>query len=318
MLRILCASAGSLRAPVAAYFKRYVARNSETGSIRMRKFFQVLFAVALAMIAGSSIAADTENLEESVCGSIKEPLVFWTWSNAAGKPNPEAARKIQNVEPLEHKTKDGRLLRGYKLKSMLPGGTIVGSVLVAQGNAMLADQLLSGLLVFSQVGIEVYIFDYRGYGSSEGERRLKAIVSDYKELYNNIDASTHGKLFLYGMSFGGVVLLNVANSGIGFDRGVIDSTPSRVSNLGCPEKYDPVSNFPADGSRFLLIAGVQDKVVPLKDSQELIDLAKTRGSRTEVRSNYAHPFMDSDIRIHRARLEFIRSFLMDAEPQEAQ
>lgn len=275
----------------------------------MRKILRGLFVITLAMTAGSS-GANTENLEESVCGSIKEPLVFWMWSGAAGKPNPEAAKKIPNAEPLEHKTKDGRLLRGYKLKSTLPGGAKAGSVLVAQGNAMLADQLLSSLLAFTQAGIEVYIFDYRGYGSSEGERRLKAIVSDYKELSNSIDTSTHGRLFLYGLSFGGVVLLNVANSGIDFDRIVIDSTPSRISNLGCPVEYDPVSNLPADGSRFLLIAGAQDKVVPLKDSQELLDLAKTRGSRTEVRSDYAHPYMDSDIRVSQARLELIRSFFM--------
>jgi alpha/beta superfamily hydrolase len=277
----------------------------------MRKFFQIVFALALGTSTGSSIAADTEDIEESVCGTIKEPLVFRMWSGAAGKPNSEAAKQFPNVEPLEHKTKDGRLLRGYKLKSTLPGGAVIGSVLVAQGNAMLADQLLSSLTAFSKVGIEVYIFDYRGYGNSEGKRRLKAIISDYKELYNNIEASTHGKRFLYGMSFGGVVLLKVANSGIRFDRGVIDSTPSRVSNLGCPEEYDPVSNFPTDGSRLLLIAGAQDKVVPLKDSQELINLAKTRGSLTEVRSNYAHPFMDADIRIHQSRLKLVRSFLED-------
>ena len=283
----------------------------------MRIFLKMLIALVLATTSGSSIAAETENLEESVCGSIKEPLAFWMWSGAAGEPDPETTKRFPNAEPLEHKTRDGRILRGYKLKSTLPGAAVVGSVLVAQGNAMLADQLLSSLEAFSKVGIEVYVFDYRGYGRSEGERRLKAIVSDYQELFNSIETSTHGKRFLYGMSFGGVVLLNLAGSGIGFDRGVIDSTPSRVSTMGCPEKYDPVVNFPADGSRFLIIAGAQDKVVPLKNSKELIDLAKTRGSRTEVQSEYAHPFMDMDTRIHQSRLELIRSFLVGSEPPEA-
>lgn len=254
---------------------------------------------------------DSEDLEESVCGSIMEPFVFWMWSRAAGKPNPEAASRIPDAEPVVYKTKDGRLLRGYKLKSTLPDGAVVGSLLAAQGNAILAEQLLPTLSIFSRAGIEVYVFDYRGYGNSEGEPRLKAIVSDYKELFASIGASTQGKRLLYGISFGGVVLLNVIGSGIAFDRGVIDSSPSRVSNFGCPKKYDPVVNFPEDGSGLLLIAGAQDKVVPLNNSQELIDLAKTRGSRTEVRADFAHPFMDPDIRVRRARHELIRSFLTD-------
>jgi len=281
------------------------------------RIFRLVLATLVLVTALSVMAIESEHLEESVCGSIQEPFVFWTWSSVAGKPNPEAASRIPNAEPIVHKTKDGRLLRGYKLGSTAAGGVVIGSVLVAQGNAMLADQLLSSLTSFSQAGIEAYIFDYRGYGNSEGKPRLKAIVSDYKELFDHIGKSTKGKRFLYGISFGGIVLLNVVGSGIAFDRAVIDSTPSRVSNFGCPEKYDPVVNFPKDGSRFLLLAGEQDNVVPIKNSQELFDLAKTRGSRTEVRPDYAHPFMDVDSRIHQARLELITSFFAGAENREA-
>lgn len=283
----------------------------------MQPFRLALVTFALLTITANSLADGSENLEESVCGSIREPFAFWMWSGAGGKPNPEAASRVQNAEPIVHKTKDGRLLRGYKLKSTAAGGSVIGSVLVAQGNAMLADQLLSSLTSFSTAGIEAYVFDYRGYGNSEGKRRLKAIVSDYKEIFDQIGASGHGKRFLYGISFGGVVLLNVVGSGVAFDSVVIDSTPSRVSNLGCPEKYDPVENFPNDGSRFLLVAGKQDKVVPLKNSQELIELAKARGSRIEVHADYAHPFMDSDITIHRARLDLIKSFFLGTENLEA-
>jgi len=258
-------------------------------------------------------ATESENLEESVCGSVQEPLVFWLWSNAAGRPNPEAASRIPNAEAVTHKTRDGRLLRGYKLRTAAGAGAVVGFVLVAQGNAMLADQLLESLAHFSRAGIEAYVFDYRGYGASEGERRLKAMISDYREIFDRLGASTQGKRFLYGISFGGVVLLNVVGTGIAFDRAVFDSTPSRVSNIGCPGQYDPVVNLPREGSRLLFVAGARDKVVPIENSQELIDLARVRGSRIEVRPDYAHPFMDSDIKVHRARLELIRSFLTGTE-----
>lgn len=279
----------------------------------MQIFRQIFAMIVFAMTIGSATAAESENLEESVCGLIQEPFVFWMWSSFAGKPNPKAVSRIPNAESVVHKTKDGRLLRGYKLKSTLSGGIVLGFVLVSQGNAMLAEQLLPSLTNFPRAGIEVYIFDYRGYGDSEGKRRLKAMVNDYKEIFDSISASTPGKRFLYGISFGGIVLLNVIGSGATFDRVVIDSTPSRVSDRGCPEKYDPVVNFPKDGSQFLLVSGELDQVVPVKNSQELIDLAKARGSRVEVQSDYAHPFMDPDIRIRRERIERIRSFFMESE-----
>lgn len=288
-----------------------------TGGIRMQIFRQILAMLVLAMTIGSAAAAEAENLEESVCGLIQEPFLFWMWSGIAGEPNPKAANHIPNAEPVTHETKDGRLLKGYKLRSTLPGGVVLGFVLIAQGNAMLAEQLLPSLTNFPNAGIEVYLFDYRGYGNSEGKRRLKAMVNDYKEIFDSISASTKGKRFLYGISFGGIVLLNVIGSGATFDRVVIDSTPSRISDRGCPQKYDPVVNFPKDGSRFFLLAGELDQVVPVKNSQELIDLAKARGSRIEVQPDYAHPFMDPNIRIRRERIERIRSFFMESEGGEA-
>jgi alpha/beta superfamily hydrolase len=280
-------------------------------------FRLVMALMTLMTIMASTPANDVEDLEQPVCGAVREPLAFWFWSRAAGKPDPNAAADVPNAEPVIYETKDRRLLRGYKLESTAANGAVKGFVLVAQGNAMLADQLLPALTTFSDAGIEAYIFDYRGYGNSEGRRRLQAIVSDYKELFDGISASAQGSRFLYGISFGGIVLLNTIGSGVAFDRAVIDSTPSRVSQFGCPKKYDPIANIPQDGSRLLVIAGEQDNVVPLKGSQELRDLVDAHGGRTVVRPDFAHPFMDSEIHVRHARLSLTRSFLAGAVAQRA-
>jgi alpha/beta superfamily hydrolase len=274
-------------------------------------FRLVIGLVALMTIMANALADDVKDLEQPVCGAVREPLAFWLWSRAAGKPDPNAVADVPNAKPVIHKTKDHRLLRGYKLASTAVNGAVKGFVLVAQGNAMLADQLLPALTIFSDAGIEAYIFDYRGYGNSQGRPRLQAIVSDYKELFERISASAQGSRFLYGISFGGIVLLNTIGSGAAFDRAVIDSTPSRVSQFGCPKKYDPIANILQDASRLLVIAGEQDTVVPLKDSQKLRDLVDARGGRTVVRPDFAHPFMDLEIHVRRARLRLTRSFLVD-------
>ena len=270
----------------------------------------VALIMSVSIMATTNAMADEPSaVEQSVCGLLREPFTFWLWRHAAGRPNPDASRTVPNASSIKYKTKDGRLLRGYKLAGTAAGGAPLGSLLVAQGNAMLADQLLSELRTFAEAGIDVYIFDYRGYGNSEGKPRLKAIVSDYRELFDYVGTVAPGKRLLYGISFGGVVLLNVIGSDIVFDRAVIDSSPGYVSHLGCPHDYDPAENFPKNASGMLVIAGTQDTVVSPADSRALIDLAQARGGRAEVRAEYAHPFMDSDSRVHRERLEMIQTFL---------
>ena len=278
-----------------------------------------LLLTLLSVFAVSHAAADASDATEtSVCGRFKEPLVFWLWSRAAGSPDPQAARRVPNAEAVIHRTRDGHLLRGYKIKAAAADGVVRGAMLVAQGNAMLADQLLSSLSHFSTAGIDTWIFDYRGYGSSTGRPRLKAILEDYVELYERVFAHATGERLLYGISFGGIVQLNLMGTGATFDRAVIDSTPSRGSPLGCPVKYDPVENLPRDSSRFLFVGGHRDTVVPLHDSRELFDRARKHGARIDVRKEFAHPFMDTDFGIHQQRLGLIRTFLAghaDAAPQ---
>ena len=56
------------------------------------------------------------------------------------------------------------------------------------GNAMLANRLLSHFIHFASAGVDVYIFDYRGNGKSEGKRRLKAMVSDYLQIIDMLNS----------------------------------------------------------------------------------------------------------------------------------
>ncbi len=264
----------------------------------------------------SSGGAQTESLEDTVCGWIREPLAFALWSNAAGRPSAETVRHFQNAraEPITHETRDGRRLHGYKLVANSSDATrqrSKGFVLVAQGNAMLADQLLFDLTQLAVHGNDVYIYDYRGYGNSEGKRRLKAIVTDYQDIVAALHAQTGAQPRLYGISFGGIVLLNVIGAGAQFARAVIDSSPSRVSTFGCPQRFDPVENLPSDASRLLIVRGERDRVVSPADSRELAEVAGSRTARTILSPEYAHPFMDSDMSVHRERTALIRAFLLE-------
>ena len=165
----------------------------------------------------SSFASDVQEdgimeLEQSVCG-LKEPFVFWLWSNMAGSPNANRLASLENVDDISFKTKDNRILRGYKLKATGNTGQVTspkGYLLVLQGNAILSDQILDEFAHFSSAGFDVFIYDFRGYGRSEGKRRLKAIVSDYVEIIAALNSSNYDRHLIYAMSFGGIALLVLA------------------------------------------------------------------------------------------------------------
>jgi alpha/beta superfamily hydrolase len=276
-----------------------------------------LVALFVILSFRAASAASPEDLEQTVCGWIKERVAFALWSFAAGKPDGDAWKAIPGAEPVQHRTVDGRVLRGYKIAARPrpdTTGLATGFVLLAQGNAMLADQLLVTAGELAEQGLDVYVYDYRGYGRSEGKPRLKAIVNDYREIFGALSAVNDvGRKSLYGISFGGLVVLNVIGGGAQFDRAIIDSTPSRVSQLGCPEQYDPVGNLPPDSARLLMISGARDGVVKPAEQAELLSVAKSRGARVVVSDSFDHPFMDRDPSVREQRQAIVSQFLSGRE-----
>lgn len=266
-----------------------------------------MFVVSIAL---SSSVLSVER-EDTVCGWFKERLLFQIWSSVAPEPDESRISDKQLVISVDFKTSDKRILRGYKYESHNINNVITeakGYVLMALGNAMISDQMIGYLKPLSQKGYDVYIFDYRGYGRSEGKRRIKAFIEDYKELTNYLN-SQYERHLLYGISLGGAVIANVIGAGVEYDRAVIDSSPSRFSPYGCPKEIDPAENVPANADNMLVITGVLDPVLKPKMTSEYRELAASKGASVFDGPNYSHPFMDKNSDVHIDRLRKIINFL---------
>jgi alpha-beta hydrolase superfamily lysophospholipase len=250
--------------------------------------------------------AQPHQTETAVCGAIREPLAFWLWRRLAGAPNPQRIARLKDIESITFTAPDGTKLGGYKLATATPKGYL----LVAQGNAMLADQLVADLQPFRDSGLDVYIFDYRGYGISQGKSRLAAIVADYAAIVAHLNTLGYSRQLLYGISMGGVIFLNAVGDSPAYSRLVIDSSPARISYLGCPERYDPVSHLPADSSRLMIISGGADTVVPPRQMDELMRAAQARGARVLQDKDFAHPYQDLSDEVHRRRQHEVAAFLL--------
>lgn len=265
----------------------------------------ILFGLTAFTMSSATVGLAQE-AETTVCGAIREPFMFWLWQSTAGSPEPKRVAQTTRVEQIRFKTRDAIELGGYKLSATNPRGYL----LVAQGNAMLADQLVDDLQNFRDLGLDVYIFDYRGYGMSKGKSRLVAITADYAEIISHLNTQTYAKRFLYGISMGGIILLNAVGQSDNYTRLVVDSSPGRISGFGCPERYDPVGHLPKDSSHVLIISGAQDGVVTPSQMDELIRVAESRGARVLRDKEFAHPYQDASAATHRRRQNEVATFLL--------
>lgn len=276
----------------------------------MNKIKNWLILPLLIFFSVNNIFANSR--ESTVCGWFQERFLFQMWSLAAPSPDESRIKMLKYVENVKFTTSDNKILNGYvyhsydkKLDKKIKAK---GYVLMTLGNAMIADSVIKNLKFFAQNGYDVYIYDYRGYGLSQGKRRINAIIEDYKEivLYHN---KNYDKSMLYGISLGGAIMMNVIGSGVKFHRAVIDSSPSKFSHRGCPKKIDPIENIPKDSKNILIITGQLDQVLNENMTSELRILAKSKNATTYDGKEYAHPFMDKNTTTHNERLIRVFNFL---------
>jgi len=113
-------------------------------------------------------------------------------------------------EDIALKTSDNLRLHGWKL---LAEDNTEGSVLYFHGNAENISTHFTNVFWLTKQGFDVYLFDYRGYGQSEGTAQLDAIISDMdimigytvrlipeKEKLTIVGHSLGGALAIYGVA----------------------------------------------------------------------------------------------------------------------
>ncbi|MDC8445700.1 MAG: alpha/beta hydrolase [Nitrosomonas sp.] len=110
-----------------------------------------------------------------------------------------------SFESVEFKTADNEILHGWFVPAP---DTAVGTALFFHGNAGNIAHRLGYLPMFRQLGLNVFVFDYRGYGQSSGSPTEAGTYADalaawqYLTEVRGIPSST---IVLYGESLGGAI-----------------------------------------------------------------------------------------------------------------
>jgi alpha-beta hydrolase superfamily lysophospholipase len=164
------------------------------------------------------------------------------------------------------------------------------NVLFFHGNGEIASDYESVGPVYNQIGLNLFVADYRGYGSSGGKPTLSNMIKDTHPIFEGFkrvlkNAGFSGRLFIMGRSLGSASAIELASHYHRELKGlIIESGFANVFNLlkylGFPLKslgvdvpQTPYSlklirkiSLPA-----LVMHGEYDRIVPLEEGRNLYE-----------------------------------------------
>ncbi|UCG57603.1 MAG: alpha/beta hydrolase [Phycisphaerales bacterium] len=115
-----------------------------------------------------------------------------------------------DFEDVAFETDDGLQLSGW----YIPAGGSETTVLFCHGNAGNIMHRLDSIRMFYALGLNCLIFDYRGYGKSEGKPGEKGTYLDARAAYRWLieqKAALPEDIIVFGRSLGGSIAANLAS-----------------------------------------------------------------------------------------------------------
>ena len=182
---------------------------------------------------------------------------------------------------------DGTQLHGW----FIPGRGDDTLVWFHGNAANISNRVYNIMLLYQHVGANVFIFDYRGYGRSEGKPSEKGMYSDGEgvlEYLRSREDIDHDRLVLFGRSLGGCIVAELAmahrvkavileSSFTSVDAMARYNRPAIAffipSRLLIKSRFDSIKKMPLIHSPVMVVHGDKDVTVPIHMGRELFNAA---------------------------------------------
>jgi hypothetical protein len=206
-------------------------------------------------------------------------------------------------EDVHFKASDGTVLCGWYAFAPQNRGTI----LYCHGNAGNISWFVENYRIFKELGFNVFVFDYRGYGSSEGVPSVEGTFSDVEGAWNYLVSERKIKpssIVVWGRSMGGPIAAYCASNhkpGAFVAESTFTSLWNVVNDFCCVFPYVvwPVHDYMTIEyvrkieSPVLVIHSINDSTIPYHQGRELYDAVKAKKSFLDIQGSHNGGFFFS-------------------------
>ena len=178
------------------------------------------------------------------------------------------------------KTEDGLNLHGWYAAADEPVGK---TLLWTQGNAGNITYRMQNMRFLLDYGIDVFIFDYRGYGKSEGSPTEVGIYADGRAAYDYLVKRlgiAPRDIVLFGRSLGSAVAVDLALqreiAGVILESPLTNAkdmarrmVPVLPVHLLIASRLDSLAKIPNVDVPLLIVHGDRDTLIPIEQGRRL-------------------------------------------------
>ncbi len=217
-------------------------------------------------------------------------------------------------EDIQLTTKDNVNLSAWFVpaKDNNPIGKAV--ILFCHGNGGNIGNRVSYLPIFKDLGLATFLFDYRGYGKSEGQPTEEGTYKDVEAAWQYLTQERKippQKIIIYGESLGGAIASYIAqttaqqnpqNSPAGL---ILASTFTSISDraaelypflpirLLSKFSYNSIERLPNIKIPVLVIHSTEDEIIPFHHGEKNFQVANAPKKLVKLRGDHNGGFLDS-------------------------
>lgn len=221
-------------------------------------------------------------------------------------PTKEISRTPTDIglayKTVRFRSRDGLLLSGWYIPH--PNSDTV--ILFCPGNGGNISHRLMPIDLLHAMGLSVFIFDYRGYGESEGRANEEGTYQDAQAAWEYLLSMGYkpNNIILYGQSLGGAVAAYIASErepkALILEGAFTDITALAQEHyfllpvgLISRYRYDTVSYLQKTNAPVLIIHSTHDKLVSYRHGQKLYDTAHEPKTMLTIYGGHNTALMES-------------------------
>ena len=250
-------------------------------------------------------------------------FLFFRQSHYVYYPDKQVGATPRDVgiayEDVELLTEDGETLGAWYVPAESTNAAI--TVLLCHGNAGDIGDRVGSVVTFHNLGYNLLVFDYRGYGRSTGRPSEKGTYMDADAAWRFLTKKKQipaASIIVFGRSLGGaigawlaehrkpaaLVLESAFTSAPDMAKGMFPFLPSR---LICRFRYDTLSRLANIDCPIFVAHGTEDEMIPFRHGQRLFEAASDPKIFFQLNGGHNSGGIDGDPAYQETFVHFVSS-----------